>query len=64
MSDQEGAQSTREPTAVDDVRRVRERLSAEFDGDIGRLAEYAERTAEQHKTSLRLKPVSPSLATK
>ncbi|NLX13389.1 MAG: hypothetical protein GXY44_07025, partial [Phycisphaerales bacterium] len=34
------------PTAVDDVRRLRERLSAEFDGDVRRLAEHAERVVE------------------
>ncbi len=53
----------REPNAVDDVRRVRERLSAEHGGDVRRLAEYAERVAEQHIASLRLKPVPPPVAT-
>ncbi len=53
----------REPTAVDDVRRVRERLSAECCGDVRRLAEYAERVAEKHRASLRLKPVQSPAAT-
>lgn len=45
------------PPAVDDVRRARERLSAEFDGEVRRFAEHAERVAEQHQASLGLKKV-------
>ncbi len=54
----------REPNAVDDVRRVRERLSAEFGGDVRRLAEHAQRIAEQRQRSLKLKPVPPPVVTK
>lgn len=50
----------REPNAVDDVRRVRERLSDEFGGDLRRLAEHAEQVTEQHRETLRLRPVASS----
>jgi hypothetical protein len=48
-----------EPTPVDDVRRVRERLSREAGGDIAKLAEQAERVTEQLSKRLGLKVVDP-----
>jgi hypothetical protein len=48
-----------EETAVDDVRRVRERLSAETGNDVNRLADRARETAEKLRDKLGLKPVEP-----
>ncbi len=45
----------REETPVDDVRRVRERLSAEFGNDVQKLAEHARRVAEEYRTKLGLR---------
>lgn len=53
-----------EASPVDDVRRVRERLSAEADGDVRRLAERAQRVAEQQQAALGLKPVAPPAITR
>jgi len=47
------------PTPVDDVRRVRERLTREAGGDIAKLAEQANRVAEQLRKKLGLKKVEP-----
>lgn len=47
----------REETPVDDVRRVREKLSAEFGNDVNRLAEHARRVADEYRTKLGLKVV-------
>lgn len=44
-----------ETTPVDDIRRVRERLSAEFDNDVNRLAEHARKVAENLRKKLGLK---------
>lgn len=52
-----------EPTPVDDVRRVRERLSREAGGDIAKLAEHANRLTEQLRGKLRLKFVEPPAPT-
>lgn len=48
----------RDETPVDDVRRVRERLSAEFGNDVHRLAEHARKVAEEYREKLGLKPVA------
>lgn len=61
MPNKKAIQSAEDLTSLDDVRRVRERLSAEFDNDIRRLAEHAQRVAEQYQASLRLKVVAPSI---
>jgi hypothetical protein len=50
----------REPTPVDDVRRVRERLSREAGGDIRRLIEDSNRVAQEYRRKLGLKMVKPS----
>ena len=47
-------------TAVDDVRRVRERLSREVDNDLRRLAEESTRATEALRETLGLKPVPPA----
>lgn len=46
-------------TAVDDVRRVRERLSCEAGGDIRKQAEESRKVAESLRKKLNLKFVSP-----
>ena len=45
-----------EETAIDDVRRVREKLSAETGNDVNRLADRARVTAEKLRETLGLKP--------
>ena len=42
-------QPEREPTPVDDVRRVRERFSREAGGDINKLVEESMRYFEMHR---------------
>lgn len=49
-----------EETAVDDVRRVRERLSREAGGDIDKLAEQSRQAFEQLREELGLKLVKPA----
>ena len=46
-----------EETSVDDVRRVRERLSREAGGDIHRQIEESNRACEPYIEKLGLKPV-------
>jgi hypothetical protein len=46
-------------TAVDDVRRVRERLSREANGDVGALATESTRVVEALRDELGLKVVPP-----
>jgi len=48
-----------EPTPVDDVRRVRERLDREAQGDIHVLAEQYRTTVELYRVTLKLKLVAP-----
>lgn len=48
----------RDKTPVDDIRRIRERLGAEFDNDVDRLAEHARKVAEEYRGKLSLKPVA------
>ncbi|MEK6674160.1 MAG: hypothetical protein AABZ47_00730 [Planctomycetota bacterium] len=45
----------RELTPVDDVRRVRERLSAEFNQDVSKLIDHAQKTAAPYHEKLGLK---------
>jgi hypothetical protein len=47
----------RERTPVDDVRRVREKLSARFDNDVDQLAEYVHEVARELRGKLGLRPV-------
>lgn len=47
------------PTPVDDVRRIRERLTREAGGDIAKLAEEANLVAERLRKQLGLKIVEP-----
>ena len=62
MSDARTERTAREETAVDDVRRVRERLSREAGGDMHKLVEEARRIAEQYRQRLGLKTVKPPAA--
>ena len=43
-----------EPTPVDDIRRVRDRLNREFDGDVHRLAAHARQVTENLRLQLGL----------
>ena len=54
-----------ELTPVDDVRRVRVRLSKEAGGDMGRLAQQSQEFFEQHKHefNFRVAPPPPPLPT-
>lgn len=53
----ENCQPESEPTPVDDVRRVRERLSREAGGDIHKLVEESNRFFEIYREKLGLKLV-------
>jgi hypothetical protein len=44
-----------EPTPVDDIRRVRDRLNRQFDGDVHRLAAHAREVTERLQQQLGLK---------
>ncbi len=46
-------------TPVDDVRRVRRKLSEETGNDVNRLADRARRTAEKLREKLDLKAAKP-----
>ena len=59
MSKTKSSARQREATPVDDVRRVRERLSAEFGNDVDRLAEHARKVAERQRETLGLRRVRP-----
>ena len=48
-----------EETPVDDVRRVRRKLSEETGNDVNRLADRAHETAEKLPENLGLKPAKP-----
>ena len=48
-----------EETPVDDVRRVRRKLSEETGNDVNRLADRARQTAEKLREKLGLKAVKP-----
>jgi hypothetical protein len=45
-------------TAIDDVRRVRERFSREANGDVRKLAEQSRQAFEQFREKLGLKLVN------
>ena len=47
-----------EPTPVDDVRRVRERLDRAADGNVHTLAQQAAEAVEQYRKSLNLKLIA------
>lgn len=46
-------------TSVDDVRRIRERLDRESEGDIQRHIENSNRVLEEYREQLGLKVVQP-----
>jgi hypothetical protein len=49
----------RDQTPVDDVRRIRQRLSREAHGDVRKLAELSNRAFEKPRGKLKLKPAEP-----
>ncbi len=54
MSNVTRESKTHEQTSVDDVRRIREQLSAEFGNDVQALAEHARQVTEQCREQLGL----------
>ena len=60
MSELPVPRTQNQETAVDDVRRVRERLSREAGGDLRKLAEESTHAAEALREKLGLKQVAPS----
>jgi hypothetical protein len=59
MSSVKPVRRKREETPVEDVRRVREKLSAESGDDVNRLADRAREVAEKLRDQLGLKPAKP-----
>jgi hypothetical protein len=45
----------KQPTCVDDVRRVREDLSARFGNDVYKLGDYLRKVGEEYREELGLK---------
>jgi len=56
MSSVKPSPRTTDETPVDDVRRVREKLSREAGNDVNRLAERAQQATERLRDKLGLKP--------
>ncbi len=56
---QESASTGILPSAVDDVRRVREKIAAQYDGDFRKHCEDTNRIFEELQKKLHLKVVSP-----
>ena len=56
MSGVKPARTKTEETPVDDVRRVREKLSRETGNDVNRLADRARQVAEKLRDKLGLMP--------
>ncbi len=54
--------SQRQPTCVDDVRRVREQLSDQFGNDVHKLGEYVRKIGEDYRQKLGLKTTESDLA--
>ena len=59
MSTKKPSPQKTEETPVDDVRRVRRKLSEETGNDVNRLADRARQTAEKLREKLGLKAVKP-----
>lgn len=59
MSTVKPSQQKTEETPVDDVRRVRSKLSEETGNDVNRLADRARQTAEKLREKLGLKAAKP-----
>ncbi len=57
MSAVEPSIRKQEETPVEEIRKVREKLSAQFDNDVEKLAEYANRVAEEYREKLGLRIV-------
>jgi hypothetical protein len=54
----EARQLQPEPTPVEEIRRVRERLHRQFGGDVCRQAAYARKITEELRERLGLKPAA------
>jgi hypothetical protein len=59
MSDIKQKNNIVQETAVDDVRRIRERLDRESEGDIQKHIEHSNRALEEYREKLGLKVVQP-----
>jgi hypothetical protein len=59
MSEHPSTVEQREETPVDDVRRVRERLSRDAGGDVHRLVEESRRAVERLRHALGLRSAPP-----
>ena len=59
MSSVKPSQQKTEETPVDDVRRIRRKLSEQTGNDVNRLADHARQTAEKLREELGLKPAKP-----
>ncbi len=57
MSSVKPSRTETEESSVDDVRRIREKLSRETGNDVNRLADRARETAEKLREKLGLKRV-------
>ena len=57
MNRLKSAPQKKERTPVDDVRRIREKLSRATGNDVNRLADHARTTTETLRRELGLKPV-------
>ncbi len=57
MNRLKSAPQKKERTPVDDVRRIREKLSRATGNDVNRLADHARTTTESLRRELGLKPV-------
>ena len=55
MNDRPAEAPMDDESPVDDVRRIRERLSAQFDNDVHKLGAYASQVAEEYRRKLGLK---------
>ncbi len=59
MSSAKPSPGKTEETPVDDVRRIRRKLSEETGNDVNRLADRARQTAEKLRQNLGLKAAKP-----
>ena len=59
MSSVKPSQQKTEETPVDDVRRIRRKLSEQTGNDVNRLADHARQTAEKLREELGLKSAKP-----
>jgi hypothetical protein len=63
MSETRSSSNVNEPSAVDDLRRIRRRIDRDSHGDLRAHIAESNRLAEQLRERLGLKPVPPHAAT-